>query len=548
MRETPIEREVQDPGSSSPRLQRFPGRRRLHSTALGLGLLCLGPLMLAVPGQARAASSEIGPSDDLRAALNGLTPGDELVLRAGTYDLDFRLAITLNGTAAMPIVIRAKDGETPVLTHDPSQNVINIESSSYLTLRGLEVTGGGHGIRIQDSDFITIEDCHVHDTPEVAISANFEGSSYEGLRFLHNHVHHTGGTGEGFYLGCNDAKCVMFDSVIEGNYIHDTKEGVSQGDGIEVKQGSYGNLIKDNVIHDTGYPCIIVYGTQGKAVNTIEGNAMWNCGDHGIQAASDAVIVNNLILGAASNGIHDQVHQGATPGNLTILHNTILVANDAIRTNDIAAPVLIANNALYSSGGYAIRLSGDTSQASISGNVGTGNFTGSSGFDGSGARATDFVDAANDDVFPAAGSRLIGAGDSAHTLPDDFNGTARAASSVDVGAYAYDASGNPGWPVGPGFKQGGAAGSGGSNGGSGGSGNGSANGGGSGASPSSGGSNASGATGGSAGTSSAGDDDSGCACSVPRGAGSRSSLYLALGLALAAGWRRRRAARQRSNG
>ncbi|MGE3673531.1 MAG: right-handed parallel beta-helix repeat-containing protein, partial [Polyangiaceae bacterium] len=484
----------------------------------------------------------------------------ELVLQGGTYTLNFRLGITVNGTAAMPIVIRAKEGETPVITRDAAQNTINIENSSYLTLQGLEITGGSHGIRIDDSDFVTIEDCHVHDTGDVAISANIPGASYEGLRFIHNHIHNTGGTGEGFYLGCNDAGCVMFNSVIEGNYIHDTKDGVSQGDGIEVKHGSYGNLIKDNVIRDTGYPCIIVYGTQGNPVNTIEGNAMWNCGDHGIQAAADATIINNVILGAAANGIHSQIHQGATPGNLTILHNTILVDNDAIRTNDIAAPVLIANNALYSSGGNAIRLGGDTGQATVSGNVGTGTFGGSTGFDASGARATDFVDVANKDVFPATGSKLIGAGDSAHTLPDDFNGTARPATPVDVGAYVYDANGNPGWSVGDGFKQGGSTGGGGAggsggtagagNGGNSGSGNGGGgNGGtaGAGTGGSSGGAanGGSGAasSGGSGATSNAGDgssDDSGCGCSVPGGSTSRSGLLLSLGLLLGVSLRRRR--------
>ncbi|MCB9587353.1 MAG: right-handed parallel beta-helix repeat-containing protein [Polyangiaceae bacterium] len=538
-----------------------PGRRtasvRPLTSRLALALGAAGLALSLAPGVASAATTEIGPSDDLDAAIKALAPGDELVLQGGTYTLNFRLGITLNGTAAMPIVIRAKDGETPIITRDAAQNVVNIENSSYVTLQGLEISGGSHGIRIDDSDFITIEDCHVHDTGDVAISANLPGSTYEGLRFIHNHIHDTGGTGEGFYLGCNDAGCVMFNSVIEGNYIHDTKDGVSQGDGIEVKQGSYGNLIKDNVIRDTGYPCIIVYGTQGNAVNTIEGNAMWNCGDHGIQAAADAVIINNLILGAAANGIHNQVHQGATPGNLTILHNTILVDNDAIRTNDIAAPVLIANNALYSSGGNAIRLGGDTGQATVSGNVGTGTFAGSSGFDGSGARATDFADFANNDVFPASGSKLVGSGDSAHTLPDDFNGTARSASSVDVGAYVYDASGNPGWTVGDGFKQGGSTGggtggSGGSagaaSGGNGGSGNGgSSNTGGTGTGGSSAGATNGGSgaasSGGSGATSNAGggsSDDSGCGCSVPGGNGSRGGLLLGLGLLLGAGLRRRR--------
>ena len=523
------------------------------SSSLAWALGCAAGLAAyAFAGSSSAATKEIGPADDLGSEINSLQPGDELVLRGGTYTLTSRLRIALTGTAAQPIVIRAKAGETPVITRDASQNTINIEDSAYVELIGLEVTGGSHGVRIGNSDFITIQDCHVHGTADVAISANMPGSSYQGLRFIRNHIHNTSGTGEGFYLGCNDAGCVMFDSVIEGNYIHHTNIGVSQGDGIEIKQGSYGNLVKDNVIHDTGYPCIIVYGTQGNPVNTIEGNAMWNCGDHGIQAAADATIINNLILSAAANGIHSQVHQGATPGNLTILHNTVLVAGDAIRASAIAGPVLIANNALYSSGGYAVRLAGDTAQATLSGNLGTGSFDGSTGFDASGARASDFVNAAGSDVFPASGSKLISAGDPAHSVATDFNGSSRSTSDVDIGAYAYAPSGNPGWTVGPDFKQGGAAGgAGGSS--AGGSGAGRSGAGGSGAGGGSAGTHSGGVSNGGAGgagaaatggtTGGSGDgsgDDSGCGCSVPGGNNNGGAGALALGLLIGALSRRRK--------
>jgi len=46
--------------------------------------------------------------------------------------------------------------------------------------------------------------------------------------------------------------------------------GGTQGDGIEVKQGSHHNWIYSNHVHDTRYPCILVYGTGGKGLNVIE--------------------------------------------------------------------------------------------------------------------------------------------------------------------------------------------------------------------------------------------------------------------------------------
>jgi hypothetical protein len=67
--------------------------------------------------------------------------------------------------------------------------------------------------------------------------------------------------------------------LIEGNYIHHTRATSDGGnDGIEIKVGSYNNIIRNNVIHDTTdgrqYPCIFVCG-GGPGLNVVEGNAMW---------------------------------------------------------------------------------------------------------------------------------------------------------------------------------------------------------------------------------------------------------------------------------
>src|SRR5262249_5169824 len=141
----------------------------LHSLAAG----GLGVSLLLAAGSAGATVTEIGPADDLIASVNALLPGDELVLQGGTYNLTPKFTISVSGTAQAPITIRAKDGEVPIITRpDANQNTINIENNEYIVLRGLEVAGGSHGIRMTAARFITIEDCHVHDTGDVGISAN----------------------------------------------------------------------------------------------------------------------------------------------------------------------------------------------------------------------------------------------------------------------------------------------------------------------------------------------------------------------------------------
>ncbi len=416
--------------------------------SIALALLAFVPLSIS-------QADEIGPSDDLEGAVASLAPGDELVLRGGSYLFDENVTLRANGTAQQPIVIRAKDNEVVVISQATNQqNVVEINSSSHLVIRGLRFTGGSHGIRLINSDFVTIEECEIYETGDVAISAN-SGGTYEGLRILRNHIHHTNGTGEGMYLGCNNDGCRVANSLIEGNYVHDTnRPTVSQGDGIELKDGSYGNIIRDNVVHDTNYPGILVYSTAGNgAANLVERNIVWNANDNTVQIAADTVFQNNIVLGNVSF----QNHQSGRPSNIQFLHNTVIASGNALDVRDVAGPITVANNAIYAQG-QAIRLiNGDISQVTVAGNIGAGGISGaSSGYSDGNGLAADTVSGNYSgsppiDPFPAPGSALIGGGDVNFAVSDDFNGNSRSGVPT-AGAYQFDVNGNPGWRIIEGFK------------------------------------------------------------------------------------------------
>ena len=399
-------------------------------------------------------AAEIGPGDDLEGAVAALLPGEELILRGGTYFFNENVTLSVNGTENEPVTVRAKDGETPVIEQATANNNVVEVRATYLVIRGLTFTGGSHGIRLINSDFVTIEDCEIYETGDVAISAN-SGGTYEGLKLLRNHIHHTNGTGEGMYLGCNNDNCRIANSLIEGNYIHHTNRGtVEQGDGIEIKEGSYGNVVRDNVIHDTKYPGILLYSTVGNGPpNVVEGNTVWNVADNTMQVAADAVIRNNIILGNVSF----RSHQSGSPSNIEFVHNTVINSGTAIEVRNVSGPVVIANNAVYSQS-TAIRLiSGNLGQVQLAGNVGAGGLSGgSSGYvDGNGIGA-DFVGGNYSgnppiDLFPAPGSALIAAADAGFVVAADFNNSPRS-GTADAGAYVFSSGGNPGWTIGPGFK------------------------------------------------------------------------------------------------
>ena len=415
-------------------------------------LLCS---LAAGAATALAVETEIGPGDDLEVAVAALQPGDVLVLRGGDYVFNENITLRATGTPAAPIVVRAKAGERALLTQATDrQNVIEVRDSAHLILRDLTITGGSHGIRLINSDDLTIENCEIFETGDVALSAN-SGGTYERLKILRNHIHHTNGTGEGMYLGCNNDGCRIADSLIEGNYVHDTnRPSVAQGDGIEIKEGSYGNIVRDNVIHDTNYPGILTYSTVGNGPpNIIERNVIWNSNDNTMQVAADAIIRNNIILG----NVAFQLHQAGTPSNLQFVHNTVINPGAGITIRNVSGPVVIANNAIYS-GGTAINLiSGDVGQVRFAGNVGVGGVSSNvTGFENGNGIGSDFVNASYAgappiDVYPSSGSALLGAGDAQYSAQDDFNGLPRS-GPVDAGAYGFSTAANPGWAIAEGFK------------------------------------------------------------------------------------------------
>jgi len=247
-------------------------------------------------------------------------------------------------------------------------------------------------------------------------------------------------------------------SLVEYNYIHHTNgPTVEQGDGIEIKEGSAGNIIRHNVIHDTNYPGILTYSTSGNGpANIIEGNLIWNTNDNAIQSAADSIIRNNIVLGSP---IALQPHQAGSPSNQVVVHNTVIVNGNGIDVRGVSGPVLIANNAIYSQAGSAIRLiSGNTDLVTLAGNVGFGGISGSAvGYTEGNGIDVDFVTGHYGgvppiDVFPGEGSALIGAGSGPYVTGYDFNGKPRQ-GVPDAGAYVYQAGGNPGWVLAKAFKE-----------------------------------------------------------------------------------------------
>jgi hypothetical protein len=439
-------------------------------------ILTVVGIVVALAGEPAsfAATYEIHPAtvdsgEEFENTANSLKPGDELILHGGIYSQNGRRAVTAKGTADKPIVIRAADGQSPLLTR-PADNIdrhnnIEFVDCAYLTIRGIRLKGGSSGVRFIRGHHITFENCEIFETGNNALTMN--SGNCDAFIIRKNHIHHTGLSkrgsteGEGMYIGCHSGSCRTTNTLVEGNYIHHLRSTSNGGnDGIEIKVGSYNNTIRNNVIHDTNigrqYPGIFVYG-GGKAVNIVEGNVIWNAGE-GIQVVSDAIVRNNIIFDCSVTGITAAPHAAVSKlRNVRIVNNTIvnhprgILIRWAKSTN-----MIFSNNAVYCPGSTAVDASGVTDSV-FSSNYVEGRLVGvaiddSRFFDGAGI--TDaFCGSAQKSYWPRPGSVLLNKADPAFAPERDFNNTNRK-SPFDVGAYETEEhSTNPGWQIQAGFKR-----------------------------------------------------------------------------------------------
>jgi len=364
-------------------------------------------------GEFSCWAGAVGQDEEFEEVANSLGAGDELILSGGVYSQSGRRAVTAKGTVEAPILIRAAEGARPVLTRPAGDmdrhNNIEFVDCSYLVVRGIHFEGGSCGVRFIRGHHVTFENCEISRTGNNALTMN--SGDCDSFVIRGNHIHHLRGTSGG------------------GN------------DGIEFKFGSWGNTIRDNVIHNTNigrqYPGIFVYG-GGKGVNVVEGNVIWRAGE-GIQVVSDAIVRNNVILDCSAAGITAAPH-GAVPKmrNVKIVHNTIVNHPRGVRIRwGKAEDMVFANNAVYCPKGMAIDAAG-IEDAAISGNCVAGRL-GGVGIDGGrfldgGSLAEAFRGAAKRDFRPGRGSALIGKADKAYTAAHDFDHNKRV-GPFEAGAY-----------------------------------------------------------------------------------------------------------------
>ena len=168
-------------------------------------------------------------------------PGALIVVHGGTYG-PITLGADCSGSASSPTVIRAASGETAVVRAGDGTG-ISLTDVSHVSVEGLEVTGGTHGI-----DYRSTRDAGERPLKDIHI----KGCRVHGVRGVHGIC----------VYSCNDQAPVR-DLSIEGCEVYDCECGSSES---LVLNGNIDRfLIAENRIHDNNNIGIDMIGFEGTA-------------------------------------------------------------------------------------------------------------------------------------------------------------------------------------------------------------------------------------------------------------------------------------------
>ena len=292
-----------------------------------------GPASSGLASSAATGSSSCAPSggvsvssaSELKKALAGARPGEEILLAPGTYDGDF--TASHSGTSAAPVTLCGP--RSAVLNGGSVSHgyAFYLDHASWWRLEGFTVEGGQKGVLADDSDYDLIYGLFVHGTGDEAIHLR-EYSSHDTVS--HCMVRDTGLLvhfyGEGIYVGsantnwCRYTHCqpdTSNDDLIEDNNIADTT-----AENVDIKEGTTGGQIIGNHFDGTG-----MVASAATAWVNVKGNDWTITGNTGVNSVKDGFQVHQVYPGWGTGNIfRDNDAQVNGPGH------GFFVQNDSLQT------------------------------------------------------------------------------------------------------------------------------------------------------------------------------------------------------------------------
>lgn len=301
------------------------------------GLAC--SLLLLIGCSAGIASAKqfvAEPGDNWCARLNGLSPGDTLLLAPGLYERP--CSIHVSGATGKPVVLASRDPDRrAVLAYrGASANVLDIRDVRHLVIRDLDLVRTARNvdaIRIRSGSDIRIENNRFTAIAGISVAAG--NGDIARITIRGNRFRRLAATA--IYIGCHSGHCRGEDIRVEDNLIDGVMPDPGNvGYGIQYKLDSWG-VIRNNRVFDTRGPGIMVYGSR--------------------KGGPDTIVTANLVEGSRTDG---GIVIGGGPALITnniALHNRIggIVAQD-YQERDLQSRVRIVANTVIDNYQAGIRL------------------------------------------------------------------------------------------------------------------------------------------------------------------------------------------------
>lgn len=335
-------------------------------------IICLLGLMLA-SWTAMAVDYRACP-DDYRQYLARLQPGDRLLLEAGDYTRGLPLH-RLEGKAENPIVVEGPaNGERARFIARAGANTVSLLDVSHLVIRNLELDGRNLPVDAVKAEgharfahHVTLENLYIHDhaasQQNVGISSKCPAF---GWVIRGNRIERVG---TGIYLGNSNGQAPFVGGLIEGNAVLDTlgynlqiKHQQPRPEGLPEADARHDTIIRHNFFSKANSlpgpnarPNVLVghlpvSGPGQEDRYLVHGNLFWqNPGESLFQGEGNVALYNNVFLTQGPDAIRIQPHN-AVPREVSILHNTVLAANNGITVrvrDDNVHRQVVAGNAVF---------------------------------------------------------------------------------------------------------------------------------------------------------------------------------------------------------
>jgi hypothetical protein len=330
-------------------------RRSIHGCAYAALVVCgagAGAAQYTVaPGGSDAnAGTAAAPWATLQHAADRVGAGDTVNVLPGTYQgFDLRTS----GAPGSPITFRAEPGATIDAVNSTTNDGINIENASWVTIEGFTLTSPGAGtragIRVVGDGFDQADAFSAHVTLRNNTASGWgrwgiftgfvddlliEGNTLSGSILEHglyvsnsgdrpvirnNHVFDNRANGIHINGDINTGNTalpgvdgIVTGALVEGNVIHGN--GAGGGSGITA-DGAVGALIQNNLLYDNHASGISLYQIDGGAPSTggvIVNNTIINAGNarwvvNLANGASGATVFNNILFNLNTSSLRGAI-------------------------------------------------------------------------------------------------------------------------------------------------------------------------------------------------------------------------------------------------